>query len=112
MPGLGPCMTPGPDSIPGAAGDPSWLSVHASEGVPLSAAETLVSSGGFKLPAAKEHMIRLVGNEQIREKVLSNIQPRTVEKKIQQRSVHVMKSKVTLNQHFSTLIVLPLFHSV
>lgn len=111
MPGLGPCMTPGPGSIPGAVGDPSWLSVHASEGVPLSAAESFVSSRGCKLPAAKEHMIRLVGNDIIRGKVLSNIQPKTV-KKLQQRSVHIIMSKVTLNQHFCTLIVLPLFHSV
>lgn len=61
IPGLGPCMTPRPGRvITGAVGDPSWLSVHAGcEGVLLHALESSVeSSGGFSLPAAKEHKIR------------------------------------------------------
>jgi len=55
IPSLGPCMTPVPGrAIPGAVGDPSWLSVPISEGVPVSPLESLVeSSGGFTLPAAK-----------------------------------------------------------
>lgn len=53
IPSLGPCMTPVPGrAIPGAVGDPSWLSVPISEGVPVSPLESLVeSSGGFTLPA-------------------------------------------------------------
>lgn len=60
IPGLGPCMTPGPDSvIIGAVGDPSRLSVLTSKGVSLSVLESLAdSSGGFTLPAAKEHKIK------------------------------------------------------
>lgn len=57
IPGLGPCMTPGPGRV--ITGDPSWLSVHRSEGVPLSPFESLVdSSGGFILPTAKDDKIR------------------------------------------------------
>lgn len=56
IPGLGPCMTPGPGRfITGGAGDPSWLLVPASDGVPLSPLESLESSKGVTLPAAKEY---------------------------------------------------------
>lgn len=60
IPGLGPCMTPGPGMvITGAPGDPRWLSLPRSEGVPLSPLESLGdSSGCFTLPAAKEEKIR------------------------------------------------------
>lgn len=53
MPGLGPCMIPGPGRvITGPTGDPSWLPVPGSVGGPLSPLESLLdSSGGFALPA-------------------------------------------------------------
>ncbi len=57
IPGLGLCMTPGTGRV--ITGDPSWLSVHTSEGVPLSPFESMVeSSGGFILPAANNNKIR------------------------------------------------------
>lgn len=57
IPGLGPCMTPGPGRvITPATGEPSRLSVHTgSEGMFLSALESSVeSSGRFSLPAVKK----------------------------------------------------------
>lgn len=53
IPSLGPCMTPGPGMvITGAPGDPRWLSLPGSEGVPWSPLESLGdSSGCFTLPA-------------------------------------------------------------
>lgn len=58
IPGLEPCMTPGPGMvITGAVGDPRWFSVPRSEDVPVSPLESLVdSSGGFTLPAVTNFM--------------------------------------------------------
>lgn len=55
LPDPGPCMTAGPGMvIPGATGEPRWLSLPASEGVPLSLLDSLVeSSGGFTFPGGK-----------------------------------------------------------
>lgn len=61
IPGLGPCMTPGPGRvITPATGEPSW-SVHIGSEGSLSALESSVeSSGRFSLPAVKKkkHEIR------------------------------------------------------
>lgn len=56
IPGLGPCMTAGPGRvITGAPGEPSWLSLPVSEGVPFSLLESMLeSSGRFTLPGEKD----------------------------------------------------------
>lgn len=53
IPSLGPCMIAEPGrAIDDAGGDPSWLSLPASDAVPLSPLESLLdSSRGFILPA-------------------------------------------------------------
>lgn len=49
IPGLGPCKTWPGRVITGAVGEPSWLSLPASESVSLL--ESLMSSGGLTPPA-------------------------------------------------------------